>query len=265
MNKGIFCILLSVLLTCTGCGKAPAETQPETTPVSTAAETTAAPTAGPTTQAPTEETVPPVALHSGIRSDGTFNEGTVFIGDSLTYGLVEHYLIYNDLIGDARYMARVGLPLSGFFNSDSLMEPNRGALYSREFYGKSFAKAIAQAGESVTAVYLMLGTNYDETANEYGYIETVAHILECCPNATIYLQLIPYSEQPSVHLEQVNFGILVAVDYFQAQGIQRVLCIDTLSAIGISQRDDGIHLNNEGNQLWYEAILDYAEENGIPE
>lgn len=271
MNKGIFCILLSVLLTCSGCRKAPDPTQPETTQAPTTAattlpETTAAETTlAPTTEAPTEETLPPAELHSGIRSDGTFNEGTVFIGDSLTYGLVEHYLIYNDLIGDARYMARVGVPLSGFFNHDSLMEPNRGALYSREFYGKSFAKAIAQAGESVTAVYLMLGTNYDETANEYGYIETVEHILECCPNATIYLQLIPYSEQPSVHLEQVNFGILVAVDYFQAQGIQRVLCIDTLSAIGISQRDDGIHLNNEGNQLWYECLLDYAEENEIPE
>jgi hypothetical protein len=273
MKKGIFCILLSILLLLTGCSKPAANTQPETTlapttqapQVTTLPETTAIPTTAPATEAATEETVPEVELHSGIRSDGTFNEGTVFIGDSLTYGLVEYYLKENDLIGDARYMARVGLPLSGFFNADSLLEPNRGALYSREFYGKTFSMAIAQAGESVTAVYLMLGTNYDETANEYGYIETVAHILESCPNATIYLQLIPYSEQPSVHLEQVNFGILVAVDYFQAQGIQRVLCIDTLSAIGISQRDDGIHLKNEGNQLWYEAILDYAAENGIPE
>lgn len=260
------------MLLLSGCASPEAETQPETTLAAPSTqvttvpvETTQIPTTVPATEAPTQETQPAAELHSGIRSDGTFNEGTLFIGDSLTYGLVQHYLIYNDLIGDARYMARVGLPLSGFFNHDSLMEPNRGALYSKEFYGKTFSKAVAQVGEEITAVYLMLGTNYDTTSNENGYIETVEHLLEHCPNATIYVQLIPYSEQPSVHVEQVNFGILVAVDSFQAQGIQRVQCIDTLSAIGISQREDGIHLNNEGNQLWYEAILDYAEEHNIPE
>lgn len=273
MKKGIFCVLLSILLVCTGCSKPAAETpttlpapstQAATTaPEATPAQTTEAPTQA--TEATTQETLPPAELHSGIRSDGTFNEGTLFIGDSLTYGLVEHYLVYNDLIGDARYMARVGLPLSGYFNHDSLMAPNRGALYSREFYGKTFAEAVSEIGDTVTAVYLMLGTNYDTTSNESGYIETVEHLLEHCPNATIYVQLIPYSEQPSVHVEQVNFGILVAVDHFEAQGIQRVLCIDTLSAIGLSQREDGIHLNTEGNQLWYEAILDYAAENEIPE
>lgn len=270
MKQGFFCILLSVLLLC-GCAGPAAETQaPQTAPSTQApttlpAETTEAPTTAPATEAPTEETLPEVELHSGIRGDGTFNASTLFIGDSLTYGLVEHYLVYNGLIGDARYMARVGLPLSGYFNQDSLMAPNRGALYSKEFYGKTFDEAVAAVGEEITAVYLMLGTNYDTTSNESGYMETVEHLLEHCPNATIYVQLIPYSEQPTVHTEQVNFGILVAVDDFQARGIQRVQCIDTLSAIGISQREDGIHLNNEGNQLWYEALLAYAEENEIPE
>ena len=72
----------------------PEVTVPPTIPQVTDAATTP-PTEEPTdppTEAPTE---PPIVLHSGLREDGTFGEGAMLIGDSLTYGLVSNYLTSN--------------------------------------------------------------------------------------------------------------------------------------------------------------------------
>ena len=92
----------------------PEVTVPPTIPQVTDAATTP-PTEEPTdppTEAPTE---PPVVLHSGLREDGTFGEGAMLIGDSLTYGLVSNYLTNNQKLGDAMYMAMPGKGVSAFF------------------------------------------------------------------------------------------------------------------------------------------------------
>lgn len=204
-------------------------------------------------------------VHSGIREDGTFNEGTLFIGDSLTYGLVVEYLQRYELIGGAKYMAVVGAPLGRFF-SDTPLESSEGScVCSPEFSGLAYYRAAARMGESATAIYLMLGTNYNYLTTTDAYIEVVDYLLENCPNATIHLQLIPYSTSEYVDYEQVNESIREAYTHYESQNIERVMVIDTFSAIGMAQGYDGIHLNAEGKDAWYMALQANAINNNIPE
>ena len=48
-------------------------------------------------------------------------------------------------------------------------------------------------------------------------------------------------------------------------GQERVQLIDTFTAIGINHDEGWIHLNSQGNENWYNAIVDYAKANNIPE
>ena len=258
--KRFFCIACCLVLL-TGCGApaAPETTAPVTVP------TTAAPTTLPTT---TPSTEPPISwdenIHSGLRADGTFNEGTVFVGDSLTFGLICQYLMPQELLGDAWMMAKVGIPLNGFFLQSFLLEAED-SVFSPVFWKQSFRDSLKMVGETATAVYVMLGTNYDAYNNSSRYIELVDFMLETCPNATVYLQLIPPSTSEHVHVDEVNMAILTAHSHFYLEGIQRVMVIDTHAAIGENLLPDGVHLNDEGQRLWYEKIVAFAEENQIPE
>lgn len=122
MGKKSLCLLLAavMLLSMAGCGKKAAE--PTEEPTTTAAteviteptaeptakpttESTAEPTTEPATEPTTQPTEAPLVLHSGLREDGTFDEGTLFLGDSLTYMLVGSYLEPKGLIGGAKYAA----------------------------------------------------------------------------------------------------------------------------------------------------------------
>lgn len=262
--KKLVCILLAVLMLC-GCapeaGPAPtAQTVPPT-------QNTAPETIPPATTVP--ETEPPFVwddnIHSGLRPDGSFGEGTLFLGDSLTVGLICQYLIPEGLLGDARFAAKVGMPLQGFSGTTFQMESGGSCAYSPEFHLRSCAEAAAIAGGSVTALYFMLGTNFDYDNNADAYIQVTEYLLEVCPNATIYLQLIPYSEGALVYEDQVNESIRTAHRHFAEAGIQRVMLLDTYTAIGENLNPDGIHLNAEGQQRWYEALVRFAEENQIPE
>lgn len=215
------------------------ETQPQTT-----AETTVSPMAG---------------LHSGLKPDGSFDEGTLFIGDSLTYGMVTKYLPDNGLLGEAKYMAVPGATITCYMQGAVLgVKP---AVYSPEFEGLAMYQAVEQTGAQFRAVYLMLGTNANEYATDQIYIDMVAHLLENCPNATIYLQLVPYNQSDRVNSEAANARVQTAYDHFA--GERRVLLIDTQTAIGYNLAPDGIHLVTKGQECWYQAIVDYANDSGI--
>ena len=263
-----YCFLLLALLMLAGCAPS------HSTPSEAAAEIPAtAHTSLPETMAPIPtETVPaetvPVwddNIHSGLREDGSFDAGTLFLGDSLTVGLVCQYLIPENLLGDARFAARVGMPLYGFSGTAFQMDNNGSSAYSPEFHHRSCAEAAAIAGESVTALYFMLGTNFDEYNNADAYIRVTEYLLETCPNATIYLQLIPYSDGRLVYEEEVNESIRAAHRHFADMGIQRVMLIDTYTAIGENLMPDLIHIDAEGQRLWYEAIVSFAKTNHIPQ
>lgn len=255
--KKFFLFLCLAALLC-GCS-APA---PETTvPVSetTVPVTTAQPTAPRETQPKWDDNI-----HSGLRADGTFSDGTLFIGDSLTYGLVKSYLQEYGILGDARYMAVVGAPLGRFFSGQTLGS-DESSIFSDSFYGLSYSQAVTQVGESATAIYLMLGTNYNADTDTEHYIEVVDYLLQTCPNATVYLQKIPICGNEAVDVSGVNVSLEETLDHYAAQGVSRVMVIDTFTAIGLSQGYDGIHLNADGMDAWYMAIMANANNNQIPE
>jgi len=252
-------LILSLALVLCGCagGKAPETTAPVTVPPTMSASV-------PTTQATEPQPDWDDNIHSGLRQDGTFTEGTLFIGDSLTYGFVKSYLQEFGLVGDAKYMAVVGAPLGRFFSAEKLGSSGS-ALYSPEFHGLSYSEAAAGLGENATAIYLMLGTNYNSDTDTDHYIQVVDYLLEHCPNATVHLQKIPLCGNEHVDVSGVNDSLEEVLAHYLQQDVQRVMLIDTLTAIGLSQGFDGIHLNADGMDAWYMAIAAHAHNNHLPE
>lgn len=248
--KRLFTLLAVLCLLLCGCGHAS-----EPIPTTEATVPTTAPTE------PPKRTVP---LHSGIREDGTFDKGTLFIGDSLTNGFIFDNLMLYDRIGDARFMAIVGTPVQSYFNGPSL-NYELTAIFSADFHSLTFAQGVEKVGDEITAVYFMLGSNYSEYTTYETYDKIVAHLLEHCPNATIYLQTIPYSTSEYVQYELVN-GILEDIYLEYAESVDtRVMLIDTHTAFGHRLMPDGIHINYEAQDIWYQTLLDFAAENNIPQ
>ena len=261
MKKRSIALLLCVILLLTGCGQSQS---PETE--ATEAPTTEAPVTE-TTIPETEPTEPASLLHSGLREDGTFNEGALFIGDSMTCILVQDYLTPMGLIGDANYMGKYGAQITAFFGGVT-MDTNvtiGKCAYRPEHEGMTYEEIAVALGEQVTAIYMMFGTNYTYNAYADMYIELVDFLLETCPNATVYLQLIPHGNEEIVRFKIVNAWIQEAYGHYVELGQERVQLIDTFTAIGINHDEGWIHLNSQGNENWYNAIVDYAKANNIPE
>jgi hypothetical protein len=262
----ILASLLAVLLLW-GCVPKHSQEIPVSTQPPTEAPTEApneAPTEEPT-QAPTEPK-PEWLLHSGIREDGSFDEGTLFIGDSLTCGFLQSYLAENDLVGDAWYMAMPGAALTAFFNGPRLRYNGQYYSYfSPAFADGTMAEGVEKVGENLTAVYLMMGTNHNDGVTEQLYVDVVGYILECCPNATVYLQRIPWSTSSAVDEDAANGRIQHAYEYYVNQGEIRVRLIDTQTFIDYNLTPDGVHLTWTGQRQWYEALVGYARYHEIPQ
>ena len=269
--KRILALALAALLL-TGCGRSsqPAEERTVPTQKPTMEETLPPETQPPTepsteaaTEAPAEPEVPQW-LHSGIRQDGTFDEGTLFIGDFLTYGLVTGYLTDRELLGDAKYMVIPGGALTAFDYGPALTH-DTDCLFSPEFEGMLMREAVEEAGDSVTAVYFMMGTNFSKYADDETLTGIVEHILACCPNATVFLQLVPYDRSTRVDYEEANRRVLLTYMHYQQEANPRVLLIDTQTAIGYNLTTDGIQLTTEGQACWYQALVAFADGNHIPQ
>lgn len=243
--------LLPILLICAClCGCTPAMQSSEIVPT----EQTTVPTEV------TETTLSASAgLHSGLKEDGSFDGGTLFIGDSLTFGMVELYLPDNGLLGEAKYMAIPGAATTCYAKGPALGA--KPSAYSPEFEGMYMCQAVEKYGAGFTAVYVMLGTNANEYATDRVYADMVAHLLEYCPNATIYLQLVPNNRSERVNTQAANGHVQHAFASFDDE--PRLQLIDTQTAIGYNLAPDGIHLVTEGQRCWYEAIVAYAKEHEI--
>lgn len=263
-NTSIFGLILALSLLLAACGGTPAQTQVPTTEYP--AQTTVPETTIPKDTTPEtvpQDTAPGPTLHSGIREDGSFDGGTLFIGDSLTYGMVTGYLPDKGLLGDARYMAMPGATPLAFLEGPILSVKYGTSAHSPEFEGLYMKDAVAVEGERTTAVYFMMGTNYSKYVNEDTYIQILDILLESCPNATVYLQLIPCEKSPDLNYEAVNQRIQKVYEHYLDNS--RVRLIDTNTAIGYHLTSDGIHLNEAGQACWYQALLDYAAEHDIPQ
>lgn len=273
MKRIIALLSLAGILLC-GCGRSEqgeAQTDPKPELVIATEETQAPPeTEAPTepepeqTEAPTEHVVPEFQLHSGIREDGTFDEGTLFIGDFLTYGLVKGYLTDRELLGDARYMIIPNAALPAFYYGPKLSK-EADSLHSPEFDGLLLCEAIQVAGEDTTAIYFMMGTNVSKYATDETYVQIVEDMLLACPNATIFLQLVPYDRSTRVNYEEANRRVLASYEYFRQEGIERVFLIDTQTAIGYNLTKEGIQLTAEGQACWYQALVAFSDGNHIPQ
>ena len=273
MLKRYLCFVLAaaMLLCMAGCRKrvdAPTEEptltfEPTEAPTEAAAQPTTEPATEPATEPTTEPTEAELVLHSGLREDGSFSAGTLFIGDSLTYNFTGSYLPENGLLGDAKYTTQCGSQLTVFFGTTKL-EYNSQMMtrYSEEFQGMEFDEAAASFGEKAEAIYIMWGTNYTPNATKDDYIAIVDFLLENCPNATIHMQTIPYGDV--IAYKTVNERINGAFAHYQEKGEPRVFLIDTYTAIG-NHTVDGVHLNVTGNTNWYQAIVAHAEANNLSE
>lgn len=262
LRKYISILMLLVCLFLCACGSDTAEPTLEST-VPTQAPPTESVVTEPVVTEPAA-TEPAVERHSGIREDGSFDSGTLFIGDSLTNGLVYTQLMYHKLLGDAKYMAIIGAAPQTFFNGPHLSE-ELSCIYSPQFDNMIFSEAVASVGSQITAVYFMMGSNYSDYTGTDTYIAIVDYLLEHCPNATIYLQTVPYSPSPKVHYEEMNRFIQEAYTYYVLEGNSRVMLIDTKEAIGANLSADEIHLSGTGYACWYQELLAFAEENSIPQ
>lgn len=264
--------VLAMLWLC-GCStQTPATEQTVPTVPPPTAAPSEAPTEAPTetpTEMPTEaaEEPAPQWLHSGLREDGSFNGSTLFIGDSLTAGLFSSCMNPDGSAGDAMVMATVGASPIAYFSGPKLeKESDFYHYYSWEFEGKLMSRGVETVGEDLTAVYFMMGTNFLDIVTEQTYINIVTHLLENCPNATIYLQLVPYSLSPKVDEEQINWRIWTAYNHFSVDLQEpRVKIIETQLAIDYNLSADGIHLSDTGYRCWYQALVDNAAANNIPQ
>lgn len=261
MRKHVICLVLCavVLVSCCGCSKLipPRSTLPPETTRET--EPAVQMDVGATTEPATTPTESAYVYHSGLKEDGSFDAGTWFIGDSMTHILTQTYLAPNGLLGEAKYTAKFGAQITAFFGDAAMGNDNYGkTAYNPEFEGMGYDEVAELLGDSVTAIYMMWGTNYTWNAYADAYIELVDYLLETCPNATIHMQLIPWGYEKKVEFEEVNGWIKEAFDHYQQQGEERVHLIDTFTAIGKNHDSGFIHLNEQGNINWYNAIVEHA-------
>ena len=266
MTKRLLCALLALILAlgCAACAQPEAEPTTEATTEATTEPTTVPTTEAtepPTTEAPTE---PPLVLHSGLREDGTFSEGTLFIGDSLTCGFISSFLSSKGHLGYAKYMTICGSKVTAFFDG-TILEPkdNVVTLYSPEFEGKTFDVATADLGEDAEAIYLMWGTNYVPKGTAQDYIDIIDYLLEHCPNATIHLQLVPYADLGLIPYPTINQRIRDAYAHYAELEEPRVFLVDTYLGIGRDVVADGVHIGMYGYKNWYNTLLRHAETNEL--
>lgn len=245
----------AALLLC-ACGAVPqaAPATPLAEPPAASPAPTPAPAPEPSSTPTPEPTPEPGFVRSsGVKEDGSFDAGALFIGDSHTYYLLQ-YLMGADKLGEARYMAICGMSMPFFFNGVDMplgdgFSVRNASVCSPEFVGLSYGEAVAAAGEDARAIYFMLGTNLSMEVTTEDYTALWSYILEQCPNATLYVQTIPYS--PLSDWPRVNDCIREAAAGFD----ERVVVVDSHSAIPREEiLSDNIHYSVYAMEPWYEYL-----------
>jgi hypothetical protein len=96
-------------------------------------------------------------------------------------------------------------------------------------------------------------------------VEIVDHLLASCPNATIFLEIVPFDQSTKVKYERATEWVHYVYEHFQAEGNERIFLIDSQTAIGYNLSTDGIHLTTQGQECWYQELVTFAVANDIPQ
>ncbi len=192
-------------------------------------------------------------------SIGAFTASTLFIGDSLTYQLVENYLIPNDMIGKASYMAAPCTSVKYFLSRYWVLTPSEdnrfGVACNSEFSGLSFGDALAKNKGQYKTVFFLLGSNGSSNVTLRQYLNAIELILQYNPNAVVYMQTVPDCSTETVETDRVNDLIKRAVTSYNDDGNTNVKLLDTNSIWDKSCiADDGVHLTADGLDAWYRYI-----------
>ena len=190
---------------------------------------------------------------------GTFSDSTLFIGDSLTYQLIENYLLPNKFIGGASYMAAPCTTAKYFLSSYWVLTPSEdnryGVACNTEFQDLSFGDALAVNKGKYDTVFFLLGSNNSSYVTRNQYLDAIDLILRYNPDATIYLQTVPNSPTGAVETERVNGLVREAVSAMNADGSDNIKLLDTNSVWNSACiADDGVHLTALGLDAWYRYI-----------
>jgi len=197
------------------------------------------------------------------KSQGEFSENTLFIGDSLTYELVENYLKPYGMIGEASYMAVPCTTVKYFLAKYWVMTPSEdncfGVSCNEEFNDLSFPEALAANKDQYKTVFFLLGSNGSSLVTKTQYINAIKLILDNNPGATIYIQTVPNCSNDTVDSDRVNSLIKEAVDYYHSDDCKydgdKVVLLDTNRIWGAKEiNEDGVHLTVEGLDAWYKYI-----------
>ena len=192
--------------------------------------------------------------------DGIFDNRTLFIGDSISVGFINYYLIPRGLIGEASYMATTNTALQHFFLDSWTLNPSRNNFYgcarSNAFAGLPFYRAVSTSAGKFDKVFFLMGSNMSSYATQDHYKSIIDFLLQAYPEADIYIQTVPNSPSGIVRTQWVNSCIQSAVDFYHALGRSNVILLDTNRVWDYaSMASDGIHLNANGQGKWYELIF----------
>ena len=205
------------------------------------------------------EPVPDVEITLPKKNPLVLDEGTLFIGDSITHHLSSRWLEPTGYIGGASFMACSNAGIPHYFSDWAKLKNAEwnfyGCSYSKEFENLSYAAAIEQSAGRWDRIFLMMGSNGSGSLTYESYKAVIDHIYANNPNATIYLQTIPDCRTGLALTDRVNSIVADTVAAYTAEGITAVKLLDTNS---IWTADciayDGVHLVELGLQRWHEYI-----------
>lgn len=191
--------------------------------------------------------------------DGVLEAGTLLMGDSLTYHLIAQYLRPKGYLGNASYMTMCSTELRHYFSDSWVLYSwsKYGALCSSGLYGLPLYKGVEKTSGKYNSVFFLLGSNGSTAVTQEAYEKTLDHLLAAYPNATIYIQTVPYSAKGIVDAAWVNSCVRGAVESYHERGIANIVLLDTNSIWDAScMTADTVHLTEEGNRRWYELIVE---------
>ncbi len=212
------------------------------------------------TRAPAAASEPPSPVpEDGEEDREAFDGETLFIGDSLTYHLVTRYLEPEGLMGEASCMAAVNSGLPQFFADWwpfwGTKYNNYGVACDSEFDGLSYYTAVLQSAGRYDTVYFLMGSNGSEDVTVEAYMTVIDFLLENYPEATIYMQTPPDCRTGEIDSQRVVDTVKATVEEYERLGETRVRLLDTNSVWGADYcLSDGVHLLDEGLELWYGYI-----------